>query len=201
MLYKNNYTHKNLAILGSAFNPPHLGHADVIRQCLSWADSVILVPNYAHAFGKELVNFDQRVILSEALVEYASKEMQTDKISVSAIEKKLAQKKQLDNTKSAIYTFDVLEQFEQLYSQHILYFVLGPDNTAPETWKRFYKSDEIIERWNIWPAKENVSIRSTHVRNSIKNISKDEQITHSKHLQKMCPPNVLKLIEQFNLYR
>ncbi|HIB77351.1 MAG TPA: hypothetical protein EYO58_06995 [Flavobacteriales bacterium] len=42
-----------IAVFGSAFNPPHLGHMDVVRQCLSHVDQVLIVPSARHPFGKK----------------------------------------------------------------------------------------------------------------------------------------------------
>ena len=39
-------TKLKIAVFGSAFNPPHMGHADVVTQALAHFDRVILVPNF-----------------------------------------------------------------------------------------------------------------------------------------------------------
>ena len=57
-----------IAVVGSAYNPPTLGHADVIEQALGQADAVWLVPAYHHAWGKAMAPYDQRCAMAEALL-------------------------------------------------------------------------------------------------------------------------------------
>lgn len=42
-----------IAVMGSAFNPPSLGHKDVVEQALTQCDQVWLVPAFRHAWGKK----------------------------------------------------------------------------------------------------------------------------------------------------
>ena len=49
-----------IAVFGSAFNPPSLGHKSVIER-LSHFDKVLLVPSLSHAWGKEMLPFDTRI--------------------------------------------------------------------------------------------------------------------------------------------
>ena len=43
-----------IAVMGSAFNPPSLGHKDVVEQALKQCDQVWLVPAFRHAWGKSM---------------------------------------------------------------------------------------------------------------------------------------------------
>ena len=197
---------KRIAVFGSAFNPPHFGHLDVIRQCESWADLIILVPSYAHAFGKEMALFSQRMQMVEALLNKANKSSFKKEILVSNIEQSIAKEKSKDN--ASIYTFDVLEAFEKIYPCDQLFFVMGPDNAKPDTWNKFYKASEIEERWNIWTAKENLSIRSTNIRTYVEACLKtekklsieDNKIKLKLELESMCPRSIIELIFKFKLY-
>ncbi len=47
---------KKIAIFGSAFNPPSLGHKSVIES-LSHFDLVLLEPSIAHAWGKNMLDY------------------------------------------------------------------------------------------------------------------------------------------------
>ncbi len=152
-----------IAIFGSAFNPPHLGHADVIDQALGIADRVIAVPSYKHAFGKAMLPFSLRVSLVEDLI---SDQGFTNRCKVSTIEETLSQSQ---NDARAVYTFDVLEAFERAYSNANLIFIIGPDNADPAIWNQFYKAKEIQARWQIWAAEERLPIRSTPLRQKLAN--------------------------------
>ena len=58
--------HFALAIYGGAFDPPHAGHASVIRRVLDSCDQVLVVPSYQHADGKRMADFDLRCAGSSA---------------------------------------------------------------------------------------------------------------------------------------
>lgn len=155
MLKKNAV--ETVAVFGSAFNPPHIGHLDVIEQCLLWANKIIVVPSYAHAFGKRMAPYEQRLALTQALVG----DMAATHVTVSDIERSLAT---VDCADKPIYTYDVLDALQQQNQQSKFIFVVGPDNADPSTWQRFYRADDILQRWGIWAAQERVAVRSTHIR-------------------------------------
>ncbi|MEF1220429.1 nicotinate-nicotinamide nucleotide adenylyltransferase, partial [Photobacterium damselae] len=46
-----------IAIFGSAFNPPTLGHLSVLER-LSQFDKVLVLPSYAHAWGKVMLDYE-----------------------------------------------------------------------------------------------------------------------------------------------
>lgn len=188
---------KTIAIFGSAFNPPHLGHADVIQQTAIWADKIMTVPSYCHAFGKQMAPFDLRVRMTQALIRSLPDALIKHKtIEVSTIEQRLAlantQKKQPTNTPTPIYTFDVLTALALEYPNDTLKFVVGPDNADPMVWSRFYKSEEILATWGVWAAQERLGIRSRHIRELIYH--------HKQPSTAQCPLAVLDLIAQSQLY-
>ncbi len=150
-------SHK-IAVLGSAFNPPHMGHADVVEQALALFDCVILVPSFAHAFGKKMAPFTLRLAMIESLKQHVGWDA---RVVVSDIEQEIAARKDPD---TPIYTFDVLEAIEVIKPHSELTFAVGPDNAAAATWAKFYKSEEIDLRWGRWIAKEQKPIRSTAIR-------------------------------------
>jgi len=169
-----------IAVFGSAFNPPHLGHADVIEQIKVYTEQIILVPSFSHAFGKKMMGYEFRMALLKAMhrdLKYS------ESIVISDLEKQLAAAKPAEQ---AIYTFDVLNALESQLNTSELTFVVGPDNADPAVWKKFYKSEEILERWNIWGAQERLNVRSSFIRESLENgasISEDE-----------CSPGVISLL-------
>lgn len=170
-------TQYKTAVFGSAFNPPHMGHADVINQVLAVFDSVIVVPSFSHAFGKAMAAYSLRLDMVKTLVGLHPDWQQ--RVIVSDIEQTIAVKK-ADN--EPIYTFDVLSELEAQQSSGQLIFVVGPDNAAPNTWAKFYKAKEIDKRWGRWEAEERKQIRSTAIRNKLK--------AGEKPSLEECPPAI-----------
>ena len=156
-------TQLKTAVFGSAFNPPHMGHADVINQALEVFAHVIVVPSFSHAFGKTMAAYSLRLDLVRTLVELHLDWQQ--RVIVSDIEEPIAKKKPVNEP---IYTFDVLNELETRKPLEQLVFVVGPDNAEPETWAKFYRAKEIDERWGRWEAKERKKIRSTAIRRQLK---------------------------------
>jgi nicotinate-nucleotide adenylyltransferase len=172
------------AVFGSAFNPPHLGHADVIDQALEVFDRVIVVPSYSHAFGKAMAAYSLRLELAETLIGLHPGWQQ--RVIVSDIEQTIAEKKA---DKEPIYTFDVLNELEAQLPKSHLVFVVGPDNAALDTWAKFYKAKEIDERWGRWDAKERVCVRSTAIREIINSGGQPKSSD--------CPPEIVTVYRRY----
>lgn len=177
-------TQLKTAVFGSAFNPPHMGHADVINQALEVFDHVIVVPSFSHAFGKAMAAYSLRLDLVRTLVELHPDWQQ--RVIVSDIEKTIAKNKPVNEP---IYTFDVLNELETRKPFEQLVFVVGPDNAEPETWAKFYRAKEIDERWGRWEVKERVSVRSTGIREIIN--SGGQPISND------CPPEVVAVYREY----
>ncbi|MDE1463335.1 adenylyltransferase/cytidyltransferase family protein [Spartinivicinus poritis] len=153
---------KHIGVFGSAFNPPTQGHASVIEQAATDFDQILLVPSAAHAFDKEMLDFAERVTLLEKFIlQFTNLSCQ---LSICSIEMEML-KQQPDKP---VFTYDLLNKLDEKYqasSQSVqLSFILGPDNMAPETWQKFYRADEIKQRWVLYPVQEKRTVRSTKVR-------------------------------------
>ena len=61
-----------IAILGSSFDPPHIGHALIAIQVkeLFKMDEVWLMPSFIHPFGKKLTSSVQNIYLISAPIKY-----------------------------------------------------------------------------------------------------------------------------------
>lgn len=59
----------NVALLGGAFNPPHLGHALIARQVLDFteADEVWLLPNYRQHPPKPVAAAEHRLAMTKLM--------------------------------------------------------------------------------------------------------------------------------------
>jgi len=173
----------NIAIFGSAFDPPTLGHADAINSIMGSSekfDKVLLVPSYTHAFGKQMTEYAKRVEMLNSFTQ----DLQDSKVVSCDIEQRISQQNK------PVYTFDVLSYLsEKVYPESKLTFVMGPDNS--DNWHKFYKSSEIEQRWHIFVVPQRQAIRSTLVRKAVANKS---------DIRGYVTPNVADYIVKNNLY-
>jgi nicotinate-nucleotide adenylyltransferase len=173
----------NIAVFGSAFNPPTKGHEDAIHFLLSsdqTFDCIFLIPSYRHAFDKKMLDYDTR----KALLALFVKDINQNKVIAKPIEH------ELDAGDKPVYTYNLLSHLEnELGSTHRLTFIIGPDNAA--NWSKFYMADEIKKRWGTFVVPERQAIRSTLVRNKIK---------HGMSIDELVSPSVAKYIKKNALY-
>ncbi|MCD8548237.1 MAG: nicotinate-nicotinamide nucleotide adenylyltransferase [Aeromonadaceae bacterium] len=141
-----------IAVMGSAFNPPTLGHADVIAQLESVADAIWLVPAFAHAWGKAMAPYAERCAMLAAFVA----DLHNPKLSMQAVEQYIA-------SGGPVYSIDLLEYLERHKPANSrLLLVLGPDNQA--AFAQFHRAAEIQARWACFFAQQRLAVRSTTLR-------------------------------------
>ncbi|ERM58103.1 MULTISPECIES: nicotinate-nicotinamide nucleotide adenylyltransferase [Vibrio] len=169
---------EKIAIFGSAFNPPSLGHKSVIDS-LAHFDKILLVPSIAHAWGKEMLDFDTRCQLVEAFIS----DLLLDQVELSLVEKGLF------TPGESVTTYAVLSQLQKQHPEAELTFVIGPDNFFK--FSSFYKSDEITERWSVMACPEKVKIRSTDIRHALQNGS---------NVAKLSTKSVTRILQDSELY-
>ncbi|EDP60501.1 nicotinate-nicotinamide nucleotide adenylyltransferase [Vibrio sp. AND4] len=145
---------KKLAVFGSAFNPPSLGHKSVIES-LSHFDLVLLEPSIAHAWGKDMLDYPIRCKLVDAFIS----DLGLSNVQRSDAEQALHQPGQ------SVTTFELLEKTQEIYTHADITFVIGPDNFFK--FAKFYRADEIMERWTVMACPERVKIRSTDIRDAL----------------------------------
>jgi nicotinate-nucleotide adenylyltransferase len=248
---------KNIGILGSAFNPPHLGHKDIIEQVYQDFDEILLIPSFCHAFDKKMEPYQDRLCMANMLAQsfYAEKHQEkkllrsedsiicesltqdfclssrrsnrriasyatvatTQKtgkktsqnsyiiepslltpIVTSSIERELGR-----HTDSPVYTFDVLNELEQRYLnasiKPTLNFIIGPDNATDKIWSKFYRGEEIVERWNLTIVRERIPVHSTLVRELIADFPEPKSLLESR-LIKYLDKQIAKYIIDRRLY-
>ena len=112
-----------IAILGSPFDPPHLGHQLISQQVLDFTDidQVWLAPCYQHAFNKSLTMVNHRVAMTKMLI--------NNKIKYCGEE--------IENQLSGA-TIEFMTLLKQKFSQHHLSFIIGSDNL------------KIFKKWHQW---------------------------------------------------
>ncbi|MFA9289191.1 MAG: nicotinate (nicotinamide) nucleotide adenylyltransferase [Weeksellaceae bacterium] len=110
-----------IAILGGAFDPPHLGHAIVAQELLQHLeiDEVWLMPVYSHPLNKALLPAVDRLAMTKLL--------ETEQIKVSDFEIKKA---------DTSYTIETLQSLEKRYPEHEFSWCIGSDMLADfHKWK------------------------------------------------------------------
>lgn len=169
----------SIAVFGSAFNPPSLGHKSVLER-LQHFDRVLLLPSFAHAWGKVMINYEARCELVTAFIA----DLGLSNLELSRLEQEMAKGNE------SITTFAVLTELQQRHPADQLTFVVGPDNFL--NFSKFYKADEILSQWQVLACPQTVPVRSTQIRDNIVN---NGPVSH------LTTPRVAKMLENRERYR
>nr|WP_158163029.1 nicotinate-nicotinamide nucleotide adenylyltransferase [Vibrio mimicus] len=169
---------KKIAVFGSAFNPPTLGHKSIIDS-LGHFDLILLVPSISHAWGKTMLDYEQR----NQLVDQFIQDIGSSKVQRSDVEEALY------TPENSVTTYAVLTRLQALYPEDELTFVIGPDNLL--NFAKFYKADEILQRWTVMACPERLPIRSTAIRDSLQN---------GQPITGMTTSGVEQILYQYQLY-
>ncbi|MEJ2764853.1 nicotinate-nicotinamide nucleotide adenylyltransferase [Photobacterium sp. MCCC 1A19761] len=169
----------SIAVFGSAFNPPSLGHKSVLERLQNF-DRVLLLPSFAHAWGKVMIDYEARCELVEAFIA----DLGLPNLELSRLEQEMAVDQE------SITTFAVLTELQKRHPDAQLTFVVGPDNFL--NFSKFYKADDILARWQVLACPETVNIRSTQIRDIIVN---NGCISH------LTTPQVAKMLKDRERYR
>lgn len=167
-----------IAVFGSAFNPPSLGHKSVLER-LSHFDKVLLVPSISHAWGKSMLSYETRIEMVSIFVN----DLNMNNLELSTLEKEIYIPEQ------SVTTFSLLKKLQELHRTADITFIIGPDNLLQ--FSKFYKSDEIVQRWSVMACPETLPVRSTDIRTAIQD---GESIYH------LTTKGVQKYIATHHLY-
>jgi nicotinate-nucleotide adenylyltransferase len=167
-----------IAVFGSAFNPPSLGHKSVIES-LSHFDLILLVPSISHAWGKLMLDYETRCELIDAFI----RDLQSDRVQRSTVEDELQRPDQ------SVTTYAVLSLLQKQFPDADITFVIGPDNLF--NFAKFYKAQEILQRWSVMACPEKVAIRSTDIR---------QRLAEKSEITGLTTGSVEKILLQRKLY-
>ncbi|MDC0611866.1 nicotinate-nicotinamide nucleotide adenylyltransferase [Vibrio sp.] len=167
-----------IAVFGSAFNPPSLGHQSVIES-VSHFDLILLVPSIAHAWGKDMLDYSIRCSLVDEFIQ----DLELTNIKRSMVEEELYQ------PGSPVTTYQVLDELSKTYPDSELTFIVGPDNFF--SFERFYKAKEIMTRFSVLACPERVSVRSSDIR---------AKLLDGRSIESLTTPSVVKKINALGLY-
>ncbi len=170
---------KKIAVFGSAFNPPTLGHADVIAQCLKMNafDKILLVPSISHVFAKKMAPFEDRVELLTLFLEDLSEQSPFKEahhiLELTLCEQELYEPAPRDDqSPPPVSTYQVLKYLETvqaaLYDERCqLTFIIGPDNQA--LLPKFQHAKKLQKEFEILAVEETLKLRSTDLRLALQN--------------------------------
>ncbi len=170
---------RKIAVFGSAFNPPSLGHKSVIES-LTHFDLILLVPSIAHAWGKPMLEYSTRCKLVEAFI---------GDIALNNVESCSIEARIVEPGKS-VTTYQLLEALQTHYPDDTLTFVVGPDNLL--NFGKFYHSEMILDKYSVMSCPETVKVRSTDIRNRLAN---------GEYVEDLTTPKVATLLAELSLYR
>ncbi|MBI5613423.1 nicotinate (nicotinamide) nucleotide adenylyltransferase [Candidatus Gottesmanbacteria bacterium] len=183
----------NIALLGGAFNPPHLGHAMIARQILDFTptDEVWLLPNYHQIPPKPVAAVADRVAMTKYL--------ESDNIRLSNIEVE----QRLDG--------DTVHLIPYLLKQHSYHFVIGSDQlTSFHLWGN-WKS--LLQRMPFYvfprygypnePLYEGMSVISHEllIASNISSTKIRARVEQNKSITQFVPREVADYIRSHGLYK
>jgi nicotinate-nucleotide adenylyltransferase len=147
-----------IAVYGGAFNPPHQGHAQVIRHLAADHTRVLVVPAYRHGHGKVMAPFNLRCQWLKQMLSA----MRLPNVELDECESLLGQ-----DADKPVFTWDLLTFLasRERVSSAELSFVIGEDNVA--TLPRFYRAKELQEQFGILVVNETIGVHSTQIRRQI----------------------------------
>lgn len=153
-------------IYGLAGDPPHIGHLHAIKYLLKLKDChVWIILSASHAYGKKTAPYHIRKEWLENLIFESNilSEDEKTRIFLKDIEPEIIKERQ----KSVVYSVDLKEYFERLYTGETFVWAFGEDNTTEENIKKFKSYQEII-KWPIFSIPEFFSLHSTQIRCEIR---------------------------------
>ena len=112
---------QRLGVYMGSFNPPHMGHIDVVNYLLdnNYVDNVLIVPTLGYWDKTDLIDINDRINML--------KFFENDKIKIDT------------QHNEYIYTSELMHELEKEYTCE-LYIIMGADNIVNfEKWKNYQK--------------------------------------------------------------
>lgn len=144
---------KKVGYVFGSFDPIHIGHISIAMQVLNdnIVDKVMFVPAKQNPWKKGSTDFNIRCEMLRASL--------SDFDDVGFID--------IENRVDSHFTFDVLEEIEKELNDNEKMCIITTQETFDEI-PKFFKGDEILEKYEVHIVNMPISIHSTDVRNMIK---------------------------------
>jgi len=194
---------KRIVVYGGAFNPPHIGHKEVVEYLLTvrGIDQVIVAPCGIHRIkGEFTVPFHHRLEMTRILF----KDM--PEVIVSDIDQVPG-----ETTEGSGSTLALLEKVKDLYGckdlKHKIYSVIGQDNA--DNIACWYKSEVLIEKWPFIVLPRGIHspsdgawyLQEPHIYASdFRRVSASSTEIRRNLMSTLLPEPIFRYILQFNLY-
>lgn len=182
---------KLVGIFGITANPPHMGHIQAIMDALEQCDEVWVSPVFAHAFGKNFIDYDSRLMMLEMIFKEMIPSLFNKRVFIKQLDREIYELIQ----KTPIYSYDVLAFASKMNTNINFKLVIGEDNYKKEIWTKFYKNKEIENEFGVIICKEKKVVHSTQIRNVLKEIKNIKQKEENKYyLEKYLGKNLSKYV-------
>ena len=101
----------DLYFFGGSFDPPHLGHKEIINYFIDKSDMLILCPSYKSPFKNSgpIASFLQRKKMLEMMI------LPNKKLSIIDYE----------NNNKVSYTIDTVKYIKSIYSEYQIHLIIG----------------------------------------------------------------------------
>ena len=122
----------NLFFFGGAFDPPHIGHYNIVKHCLNKCDKLIIVPN-KKSVNKKIITVSYRHRLHMLRILFSDLNVEIDDFEI--------------NSSNKNYTFYTIEYLLKKYSDFKITMVIGEDQAL--NFQNWYRSEEIKKMVDI----------------------------------------------------
>jgi len=138
-----------VALFGSSFNPPHIGHVTAVKYFARYFDEVWLLPVYRHMYSSKsnLLDYSKRFELTKLAFEGCSN------VHVKNVEKEAFEffnKSRNNNDVIQVGSIDILEYLIEKYGDKIEFsWIVGADayhDICAGKWKR---GDVLLQKVNM----------------------------------------------------
>lgn len=180
---------REVGLFGGTFDPPHVGHVLLATYALAQAEfeAVLVVPAFAHAFGKAATPFEARRFMCEL----AFSVLPAPRCIVTSLESSLA---------VPSYTVQTVETLRAMFPHLSLRLVLGSDLVS--ALPRFHRADELLALAPPWVAARGGYVRrgATAVLPTISSTEVRDELARGQSVDAWVPASVRRYIERESLY-
>jgi len=182
-----------IILFGGAFDPPHRGHQQVVKNILQKkiADELWYVPVGTHDFQKEMSSAEHRVAMLKLILQ--------DNTRIEDCE---------INRPGVDHTYDTLNELSDLYPEHEFSFLIGSDNL--EKFHLWGSYEKMLKRYKfyVYPRKNfpmkllnnmialknssEIDVSSTQIRSLVEN---------GKSVEELVGLEMAEYIKKNNLYK
>ncbi len=182
----------NIALLGGAFNPPHLGHLMIAQQVLDFTDTdeVWFLPNFHQSPPKPVATVEDRLAMTRQLT--------LSKTRVSTIE--------IDNKLDG----ETINILPYLPKEHTFSFIIGSDQLPTfHYWKEWERLLTIMPFWvfprygypnePLYPGMKVINDELL-VGSNISSTKIRERVKRGLSIGEFVPESVSNYIQEYQLY-